>query len=67
MVYTCPERYRFGAECTLSCKSGYPLGGINKIQCANIDEEADPPVLDWRWPKDALHPYCKGLYSSREM
>ena len=61
MVYTCPESYRFGAECMLSCKAGYPLGGVDKISCLNIDESTTPPILDWRWPKDALGPYCKGM------
>ena len=61
MVYTCPESYRFGADCMLSCKAGYPLGGVDKISCLNIDESTTPPVLDWRWPEDALGPYCKGM------
>lgn len=61
MVYTCPDRYRYGAECALSCKAGYPLGGTNKIKCNNTDEHADPPILNWTWPDDALGPYCKGV------
>ena len=61
MVYTCPESYRFGADCMLSCKAGYPLVGVNKTSCLNIDESTTPPVLDWRWPEDTLGPYCKGM------
>ena len=61
MEYNCPEYYRFGAECMLSCKAGYPLVGVDKISCLNIDESANPPQLDWIWPENALEPYCKGI------
>ena len=61
MLYDCPDRYRYGAECKLSCKHGYPHGVTTVIKCTNIDKDANPPKLDWiPWPKDGPDPYCKG-------
>ena len=62
MVYDCPSSYRYGANCSLSCKSGYPLGGANYIQCVKQDEYSDPPTLIWKEPQHQLKPFCKGTY-----
>ena len=61
MMYECPLKYRYGAECQLTCRSGYPLVGADKIQCLKEDENADPPKLNWTWPPNQLKPYCKGI------
>lgn len=47
----------FGAVCYLGCKSGYPMGGANEIQCLS-EQNVYPPTLSWKWMD--LQPFCKG-------
>jgi hypothetical protein len=59
LKYDCPS-YNFGAECTLTCLSGYPKAGVDKIQCLS-DNKSNPPKMDWKWKDGELAPLCKGM------
>ncbi|XP_060578614.1 sushi, von Willebrand factor type A, EGF and pentraxin domain-containing protein 1-like isoform X2 [Ruditapes philippinarum] len=64
LKYDCPS-YNLGAECSMSCMSGYPMGGETKIQCS-ADYKSRPPKLDWKWQEDGLEPFCKETNCSRD-
>lgn len=59
LKYDCPDEHHIGAQCTLACKSGYPMGGVNQIQCLPEDKSY-PPKPVWKWDEDGLAPFCKG-------
>ena len=64
LKYDCPS-YNIGAECSMTCMSGYPKGGVDIIQCI-ADYHSNPPKLDWKWEDGGLAPFCKGklIYKS---
>ncbi|XP_060568379.1 uncharacterized protein LOC132726983 [Ruditapes philippinarum] len=64
LKYDCPS-YNIGAECTMACMSGYPMGGVTKIQCS-ADNKSNPPKLDWKWQHGGLAPFCKETNCSRD-
>ncbi|XP_053382454.1 uncharacterized protein LOC123540032 [Mercenaria mercenaria] len=65
LKYDCHNSYRLGAECSLACKSGYPMGGVDRIQCLS-DKTSYPPKLNWKWEVGGLAPFCKETNCSRD-
>ncbi|XP_052801058.1 uncharacterized protein LOC128231848 isoform X3 [Mya arenaria] len=53
ILYDCPNLYTLGANCTLDCKGGYPLAGVNTISCL-FDKHKKA-----RWHWDSFQPFCK--------
>ncbi|XP_041379635.1 sushi, von Willebrand factor type A, EGF and pentraxin domain-containing protein 1-like [Gigantopelta aegis] len=55
LMFDCTHGYRYGSQCTVSCKAGLPLNGTNTIVCEK--DNSLSPVTYWDLG-GGIPPYC---------
>ncbi|XP_041369895.1 uncharacterized protein LOC121383864 [Gigantopelta aegis] len=53
--FDCTHGYRYGSQCSVSCKAGLPLNGTNTIVCEK--DNSIPPVTYWDLGGE-IRPHC---------